>query len=102
MLAIDPSGREEARIIGRAVGATQERMHLAPRVRITENDERLPPVRGDKHVEAAMLHSFIRLRGALACAGAALLLSACALPWQNYQPGADASTITARLGPPRE
>ncbi|KIG04698.1 hypothetical protein [Caballeronia concitans] len=49
-----------------------------------------------------MLHSFNRLRGALLGAGAALLLSACAQPWQNYQQGADASTITARLGPPRE
>jgi hypothetical protein len=37
-----------------------------------------------------------------ALAGLALLLSACAQPWQNYQTGADVSTITSRLGPPRE
>ena len=43
-----------------------------------------------------------RVNRALAAAGLALLLSACAQPWQNYQAGADASTITARLGPPRE
>lgn len=49
-----------------------------------------------------MLHTFHRLRGALAVAGAALLLTACAQPWQNYQTGADASAITTRLGPPRE
>lgn len=49
-----------------------------------------------------MLHSLNRLRGALVCAGTALLLAGCAQPWQNYQAGADASTIIARLGPPRE
>ncbi|VXC21169.1 conserved exported hypothetical protein [Burkholderia sp. 8Y] len=49
-----------------------------------------------------MLHLVNRLRGAAVCAGAALLLAACAQPWQNYQAGADASTIVARLGPPRE
>ena len=43
-----------------------------------------------------------RVNRVLAAAGLALLLSACAQPWQNYQAGADASTITARLGPPRE
>lgn len=38
----------------------------------------------------------------LAALGLALLVSACAQPWQNYQAGADASTVTARLGPPLE
>jgi hypothetical protein len=32
----------------------------------------------------------------------ALLMTACAQPWQNYQAGADSSTVTARLGPPKE
>jgi len=40
-------------------------------------------------------------RAALACL-AALTLAGCAQPWQQYQQGADASTIVARLGPPRE
>jgi hypothetical protein len=43
-----------------------------------------------------------RARRVASCIGLALLLSACAQPWQNYQPGADASTVTSRLGPPRE
>lgn len=37
----------------------------------------------------------------LACA-AALLLAGCAQPWQQFQAGADQSTIVSRLGPPRE
>jgi hypothetical protein len=40
-------------------------------------------------------------RTLLACAGA-LALAGCAQPWQGYQPGADQSTVLARLGPPRE
>ncbi len=40
-------------------------------------------------------------RAVLACVGA-LMLAGCAQPWQNYQAGADQSTIIARLGPPRE
>jgi hypothetical protein len=43
-------------------------------------------------------------RGALTvlvCAGV-VMLAGCAQPWQNYQQGADQSTIVARLGPPRE
>jgi hypothetical protein len=43
-----------------------------------------------------------RTRRMASCIGLALLLSACAQPWQNYQPGADSSTVTAKLGPPRE
>jgi hypothetical protein len=43
-----------------------------------------------------------RTRRMASCIGLALLLSACAQPWQNYQAGADASTVTAKLGPPRE
>ncbi len=38
----------------------------------------------------------------LAALALALLVSACAQPWQNYQAGADVSTVTARLGPPLE
>ncbi|CDY73376.1 Probable lipoprotein transmembrane [Caballeronia glathei] len=49
-----------------------------------------------------MSFRIIRVRRALVGAGLALLLSACAQPWQNYQAGADASTLIARLGPPRE
>ncbi|WP_227242687.1 hypothetical protein [Paraburkholderia caribensis] len=41
-------------------------------------------------------------RGALAVLACAVLLGGCAQPWQNYQAGADQSTIVARLGPPRE
>lgn len=33
---------------------------------------------------------------------AALALAGCAQPWQQYQQGADESTIVARLGAPRE
>jgi hypothetical protein len=33
---------------------------------------------------------------------AAVLLAGCVQPWQQYQAGADQSTIIARLGPPRE
>src|ERR1700761_2610886 len=40
-------------------------------------------------------------RAALICLSA-LALAGCAQPWQQYQQGADASTIVARLGPPRE
>ncbi|CAN7501926.1 hypothetical protein [Caballeronia sp. 15715] len=42
------------------------------------------------------------IRKPAAAMALALLLTACAQPWQNYQAGADSSTITARLGPPRE
>ena len=42
------------------------------------------------------------IRKPAAAMALALLLTACAQPWQNYQPGADSSTITAKLGPPRE
>lgn len=38
----------------------------------------------------------------LAALALAMLVSACAQPWQNYQAGADVSTVTARLGPPLE
>ncbi|HEY3596054.1 MAG TPA: hypothetical protein VGL08_00860 [Paraburkholderia sp.] len=42
-------------------------------------------------------------RALLACVGiGALALAGCAQPWQNYQAGADQSTVIARLGPPRE
>ena len=37
------------------------------------------------------------LRTPAAAIALALMLSACAQPWQNYQAGADASTVTARL-----
>jgi hypothetical protein len=40
-------------------------------------------------------------RAALVCLSA-LTLAGCAQPWQQYQQGADESTIVARLGPPRE
>jgi hypothetical protein len=40
-------------------------------------------------------------RAALACLSA-LALTGCVQPWQQYSPGADESTIIARLGPPRE
>ncbi|WP_407945317.1 hypothetical protein [Paraburkholderia antibiotica] len=40
-------------------------------------------------------------RAALACM-AALMLGACAQPWQQFQAGQDQSAIVARLGPPRE
>jgi hypothetical protein len=33
---------------------------------------------------------------------AAFLLAGCAQPWQQFQAGADESTIISRLGPPRE
>ncbi|NML34766.1 hypothetical protein HHL14_28555 [Paraburkholderia sp. G-4-1-8] len=33
---------------------------------------------------------------------AALMLGACAQPWQQFQAGQDQSAIVARLGPPRE
>ncbi|KMY86230.1 putative lipoprotein transmembrane [Candidatus Paraburkholderia calva] len=49
-----------------------------------------------------MRNTFRRLRGALGGACVALLLTACAQPWQAVPPGADASVLTARLGPPRE
>ena len=42
------------------------------------------------------------LRTPAAAIALALMLSACAQPWQNYQAGADASTVTAKLGPPKE
>lgn len=42
-----------------------------------------------------------RRRVLLACMGA-LVLSACAQPWQRFNPGDDQSTLIARLGPPRE
>jgi hypothetical protein len=42
------------------------------------------------------------IRKPAAAMALALLLTACAQPWQNYQAGADSSTITAKLGPPRE
>ncbi|ACC71195.1 hypothetical protein PPMP20_13920 [Paraburkholderia phymatum] len=41
-------------------------------------------------------------RAALAALACTLVLAGCAQPWQNYQAGADQSTIVARLGPPRE
>jgi hypothetical protein len=53
-------------------------------------------------MEAAMPYKNKHFRGALAGAAVALLLTACAQPWQAVQPGADASALTARLGPPRE
>ncbi len=40
-------------------------------------------------------------RAALVCLSA-LTLAGCVQPWQQYQQGADESTIVARLGPPRE
>ncbi|OLL32732.1 hypothetical protein BTH42_05135 [Burkholderia sp. SRS-W-2-2016] len=40
-------------------------------------------------------------RAALVCLSV-LALAGCAQPWQQYSQGADASTIVARLGPPRE
>jgi hypothetical protein len=40
-------------------------------------------------------------RAALVCLSA-LALAGCVQPWQQYQQGADQSTILARLGPPRE
>jgi hypothetical protein len=51
--------------------------------------------------------SFIstRVRRTLSVAALAsitALLGACAQPWQNVQVGADSSTLTARLGAPRE
>jgi hypothetical protein len=53
-------------------------------------------------MEAAMPYKNKHFRGALAGVAGALLLTACAQPWQAVQPGADASALTARLGPPRE
>src|SRR5471030_1376380 len=50
--------------------------------------------------EASMLSKAIRKPAA--AMALALLLTACAQPWQNYQAGADSSAITAKLGPPRE
>jgi hypothetical protein len=35
-------------------------------------------------------------------AASTLLLTGCAQPWEGYQAGADASTVLARLGKPRE
>ncbi|OLL27728.1 hypothetical protein BTH42_31455 [Burkholderia sp. SRS-W-2-2016] len=40
-------------------------------------------------------------RAALICVSA-LMLSACAQPWQQFQAGQDQSTIIARMGQPRE
>jgi len=40
-------------------------------------------------------------RVALTCA-TALMLAACAQPWQQFQAGQDQSEIIARMGPPRE
>nr|WKF58979.1 hypothetical protein HUO10_003481 [Paraburkholderia busanensis] len=40
-------------------------------------------------------------RAALVCLGA-LMLAGCAQPWQQFQQGADESTIVTRLGPPHE
>ncbi len=42
------------------------------------------------------------IRKPAAAMALALLLTACAQPWQNYPAGADSFTITAKLGPPRE
>lgn len=38
----------------------------------------------------------------LALAGCAALLAGCVQPWQGYKPGADQSTVLARLGTPGE
>ncbi|SMG54312.1 hypothetical protein [Paraburkholderia susongensis] len=40
-------------------------------------------------------------RAAVTCV-AALMLAACAQPWQQFQAGQDQSAIIARMGPPRE
>jgi hypothetical protein len=49
-----------------------------------------------------MPNLFKCLRSVAALASMAALLAACAQPWQTVPPGADASALTARLGPPRE
>jgi hypothetical protein len=49
----------------------------------------------------APLRAMTSRRVALACA-AALALGACAQPWQRFQAGDDASTLIAKLGPPKE
>ena len=41
-------------------------------------------------------------RSALVELACAVVLAGCAQPWQNYQAGADQSTLITRLGPPRE
>ena len=41
-------------------------------------------------------------RSALVALACAVVLAGCAQPWQNYQAGADQSTLITRLGPPRE
>jgi hypothetical protein len=49
----------------------------------------------------ARLRAMASRRVALVCA-AALALSGCVPPWQRFQPGDDASTLIATLGPPKE
>jgi len=49
----------------------------------------------------APLRAVASRRLVLACA-TALALGACAQPWQRFQPGDDASTVIAKLGPPKE
>jgi hypothetical protein len=44
---------------------------------------------------------FNRFASLLVCCGA-LVLVACAQPYQQFEPGADQSALIARLGPPRE
>jgi hypothetical protein len=46
--------------------------------------------------------TFVLLQRAAITCIAALMLAACAQPWQQFQAGQDQSTIIARLGPPRE
>jgi hypothetical protein len=53
-------------------------------------------------VRSARTGSRTRLRCAALVCLSALALAGCVQPWQQYQQGADQSTIVARLGPPRE
>ncbi|TKC88093.1 hypothetical protein FAZ69_17255 [Trinickia terrae] len=47
------------------------------------------------------MHRFGALRFAFVCA-LPFVLSACAQPWERFQPGAPESTVTAALGQPKE
>lgn len=46
--------------------------------------------------------TFAFLRHATTACVVALMLAACAQPWQQFQTGQDQSAIIARMGPPRE
>ncbi|CAB3793459.1 hypothetical protein LMG28614_03729 [Paraburkholderia ultramafica] len=51
---------------------------------------------------APTVRPFMPLRRAAVLCVAALTLTACVQPWQQFQAGQDQSAIIARMGPPRE